>query len=274
MRFTEPELYSKYFSDLQKEANRLMDVYGQFVEWGPNDAILNVGCGTGDEINDVLLPRIPPTFTKLVGIDISQDMIKYAKKKWNVEKLSFEVMDIAAPSIPPALEEGSFDKVVSIFCLHRVKDRNQLARNIFAFLKPGGQAFLVLATKNETFPAWDMIAKTDKWKPYLKAAELPVNEYQYMKYPDLVFKEALEKAGLVVEESHLTMRRGAFRFRDESDQVFMLRMKGFDPYLLYIPEDLHEDYLRDLMAVFKNKEPEDGDYECLIISARKPTNAN
>jgi len=269
--FQEAALYSECSLDHQREAAFLFDMYQRGLRWGHEESVLDIGCGTGDVTLNVILQRLPPHFIKLVGVDVSGEMIKFARSKWKEERrVSFELVDIGSPSLPPSLPPASFDKVFSFFCLHWVRDRRQVARNIRQLLVEGGQALLVLATRNETYQAWDTIAKDETWKPYLKEVQTPLNEYQYMSRPDLAFKKALEGAGLVVEDVHLQYRAKAFQFRGNSDEDFMRRIRSFDPFLPLIPAERREEYLKDLVHIFKTQEAEDGDYDCLVVIASKP----
>lgn len=111
---------------------------------------MDVGCGPGDIMKDILLPALNPNaiilgkiiipieqcynniysnyyifkllfnliITYFEGIDISKDMIEFAKKTYKSnERLKFEVLDIQTKSLPKKYISG-FDHIFSFFTLH------------------------------------------------------------------------------------------------------------------------------------------------------------
>ena len=47
-----------------------------FVESSNKKTLLDVGCGSGDVLVDTILPKLPENFIEIVGVDISDEMIK------------------------------------------------------------------------------------------------------------------------------------------------------------------------------------------------------
>lgn len=43
-----------------------------------------------------------------------------------------------------------------------------MLKNIYKLLKLGGQALLLLVVRSGVYQVWDKLAKSDKWKKYLK----------------------------------------------------------------------------------------------------------
>ncbi|KAL3223980.1 hypothetical protein MRX96_027049 [Rhipicephalus microplus] len=99
--------------------------------------VLDVGCGTGDFTRDFLLPRCLPC-ARLVGIDCSVDMIKYASRHSAHEKIEYEVLDIGEDVTEFISHRGRFDRVYSFYCLQWLKDQGRALKNIAALMAPGG----------------------------------------------------------------------------------------------------------------------------------------
>jgi ubiquinone/menaquinone biosynthesis C-methylase UbiE len=84
-------------------------------------SVLDVGCGTGDWLIEAA--KSYPTMSRLVGVDISERMIKYAREQAEVQgvsdRVSFSVKDVLRPrDFPPLdasltfdLRDNSFDLV-------------------------------------------------------------------------------------------------------------------------------------------------------------------
>lgn len=90
--------------------------------------VLCIGCGTGEECE--YLKSLGAK--KVVGIDISEGLIEYAKESYS--DLEFRVMDMENLDFP--LE--SFDFVYSSLTMHYVDSWGNILDSIFKILKKGG----------------------------------------------------------------------------------------------------------------------------------------
>lgn len=96
--------------------------------------MLEVGCGTGEYTKRIA--KLFPS-AKIVGLDISKNIISVAKRKCNnVNNISFVVESAYATSFP----KESFDVVFGYYVLHHLSPR-KLVKEIHRVLKPGGLAF-------------------------------------------------------------------------------------------------------------------------------------
>lgn len=120
----QPKLYYKNNGLQKNDARYVLDNYFDLVRWNSaeEESVVDVGCGIGDVTCELLLPRIPKTAQKLVGVDFSADMVEFAQCKWRLPRVNFEKLDITTESVPPDLEEG-FDHVFSFYCLHWVQEQ-------------------------------------------------------------------------------------------------------------------------------------------------------
>jgi phosphatidylethanolamine/phosphatidyl-N-methylethanolamine N-methyltransferase len=109
----------------------------------PGERVLEVGVGTG-----LSLP-LYPRGTRLVGIDVSPEMLQKARSRVarlglsNVEGL--HEMDAEAMSFPDA----SFDKVVAMYVVSVVRHPKRLMAELQRVCRRGGAIFIVNHTRSE-----------------------------------------------------------------------------------------------------------------------------
>jgi ubiquinone/menaquinone biosynthesis C-methylase UbiE len=102
---------------------------------GPDQDILEVGCGTG--YGAVLLSRLRPK--SYVGIDLMPEMINLAKRQPGLENTEFLVMDAVDMSIFP---DVSKDTVIIFDILHHIPRWREAVKECHRVLKVGGKMFL------------------------------------------------------------------------------------------------------------------------------------
>lgn len=98
-----------------------------------DECVLDAGCGTG-RLTELLLHALPRG--QVVGLDISRNMVKHARKSLcgqSGERAHFVAADLLAL---PFFE--AFDGIFSTASFHWVRDHDALFRNLFAALRPGG----------------------------------------------------------------------------------------------------------------------------------------
>ena len=105
----------------------------------PDDAILDLGCGTG--YNDCLMVEYLGDKGRLVGLDIGDEMIAQFEARCR-DKPQVQLMKRRIEE--PLPFEEAFDKVFISFVFHGFPDseREKIARNAFKALKPGGAFFI------------------------------------------------------------------------------------------------------------------------------------
>jgi 2-polyprenyl-3-methyl-5-hydroxy-6-metoxy-1,4-benzoquinol methylase len=138
-----------------------------------DDKCLEVGCGMG--FGSDILARFA---SNVVGTDIDDVAIDYAKKKYSGDGLTFQKMD--ALSLP--FEKNSFDVVVASHVIEHVMDTNLFLSEINRVLKKRGKAIIV--TPNRLYR--------------LKPGEKPWNKYHIKEYsPDDLRNELMKYFGSI-----------------------------------------------------------------------------
>jgi len=112
----------------------------ELMEIKPEDRILDLGTGTGR--NACLMTKYLSKKGKLIGIDISQDMISQFKKRC-VHYPNAKIIHARVDESLPLKEE--FDKVFISFVLHGFPHyvRELIIKNVFEALKSNGSFFLL-----------------------------------------------------------------------------------------------------------------------------------
>ncbi|TAK47137.1 MAG: methyltransferase domain-containing protein [Xanthobacteraceae bacterium] len=133
---------------------------------------LDVGVGTG-----LSLSAYAPT-TRLVGVDLSEPMLRKAQERVRVLKLdnveTLAVMDAKILAFP----EGAFDAVVAQYVITAVPEPEATLDEFIRVLKPGGELILVNHIGAESGPrrwfelAFAPVARRLGWRPEFPWARL------------------------------------------------------------------------------------------------------
>lgn len=115
--------------------------------------VLDIACGDG--YGSSLLAE---TATKVTGVDISEETINQARKKYTNVNLNFAASDALR-----FFENSSelFDVIVSFETIEHIAEYKILVRQMRAHLTPGG--YLILSTPNKQFSDW---IAGDTFNPY------------------------------------------------------------------------------------------------------------
>jgi ubiquinone/menaquinone biosynthesis C-methylase UbiE len=160
--------------DITEKTIRLMDLR-------PGERILDLGCGSGWATR--LLARMvsegPEGFGQVVGVDVSDEMIRVAR----ADSKDFEnVMFVWGSATQIPWEENFFDKVLSIESFYYWPDQERGLAELFRVMAPKGRLFILinLYTDNQYSLQW-----VDKLK-------VPVHVRSAEEYVDLLKAHAFE----------------------------------------------------------------------------------
>lgn len=134
-----PEKYDRWFETpigkLVREYERrlLLDMAGP----GPQDHILDVGCGTGVFTRDLL-----EAGARVTGLELSLPMLRYAGRK--AAGFPFRMVLGDMRFLP--FEDDSFDKTISVTALEFLDDPRSGMAELLRVTRPGG--LIAVATLN------------------------------------------------------------------------------------------------------------------------------
>jgi phosphatidylethanolamine/phosphatidyl-N-methylethanolamine N-methyltransferase len=146
----------------------------------PGHRILEVGVGTGLSLG------IYPEDVRVVGIDLSQDMLKRAQRKVEEEKLTNVEALMQMDAQEMEFKDSSFDSVVAMYVASVVPDPRKLVDEIRRVCKPGGTIVFLNHFQNKN--------------PVIRRAEAVIQPLaKYLGFhPDFPMEEFLEQTGFQV----------------------------------------------------------------------------
>ncbi|XP_045479308.1 juvenile hormone acid O-methyltransferase-like [Harmonia axyridis] len=217
------------------------------IKW-PNHPlrIMDIGCGTGRVLLEILEPQLPRHYSEIVGVDFNQNMIDVCNKLERDSRITFEVMDIETKAIPKKFS-NSFDLVTSCFALHYVRDLRRALVNCNNLLKVKSELVLIFSyVGNPLYEVYKTMSSIEEWNPYTKGFQnyvplfSPTNPLQELK---LIFNEC----GLDVLESELN--------HDPYESVsenFLALFASVDFIYPTIPTNKKQEYEKDFTKIFAN----------------------
>jgi len=170
----EGEKMERHHLDITEKTIRLMAL-------GPGERVLDMGCGSGWATR--LLARMvgdgPEGFGQVVGVDVSDEMIRQAR----AASKDFEnVLYVwgSAQQIP--WEENYFDKVLSVESFYYYPDQDRALMELFRVMAPRGRLFILINLYRDN-------PYSLQWVDKLK---VPVEVRSEAEYIELLTKHAFE----------------------------------------------------------------------------------
>jgi demethylmenaquinone methyltransferase/2-methoxy-6-polyprenyl-1,4-benzoquinol methylase len=109
--------------------------------------ILDIATGTADLAIEAL--KLDPI--KIVGVDISEGMLRLGQEKLNKRGLTEKIQLIKGDSEQLPFEPNSFDAVTVAFGVRNFENLDTGLKNIFSVLKPGGTLVVLEFSKPTNF---------------------------------------------------------------------------------------------------------------------------
>ncbi|RLU22285.1 hypothetical protein DMN91_004563 [Ooceraea biroi] len=203
---------------------------------------IDIGCGPGDITEEML--RMLPHDAKVVGADISQTMVNYARQKHSDEKrLSYVVLDIETSELPSDQVE-QYDNAVSFYCLHWCNDLWRAFQNTYKLLRPNGKALVMFLGYHFGFKAYLQLKQNPRYQPYLQDACRYVPYFQRFKCKDAraSLRKMLEDIGFDV--LHCSKREKSFKY---SKQSLKNHMVAVNPFIPRMPDEIKNEFIDMLL---------------------------
>lgn len=223
-----------------KELLDLLNIQG-------SESILDIGCGDG-KITDLISRKL--TTGKVIGIDSSKDMIRFANQKYINESnanLSFELADACNINY-----EKEFDIVYSNATLHWIKDQSTVLRNIKKSLKPNGRILFQMGGKGnltELMEIVENVIRNEKWESYFQGLDFP-----YYFFSDSEYTGFLKGENFIIDKVELIPRTMTHNSIEEFTGWIRTT---WHPYLEKIPGNLLNSLIDDIVKNYITNFPVD-----------------
>ncbi|KAM0735897.1 Juvenile hormone acid O-methyltransferase [Formica fusca] len=208
-----------------------------------NGKCLDIGCGPGQITKDILLPLLPDEAT-IVGADISQEMVNYARKNNADNHLSYIVLDIESLDLPKDQIE-QYDNAVSFYCLHWCIDLRRAFENIYKLLRPEGKALVMFIAYHMGFEAYTRLKQNPRFQPYLQDAHRYLPYFQRIGCKDMraSLEEMLQDIGFKI--LHCSNREKNFRY---SKQSLTNHVCAVNPFIKRFPDENIKNYFLEKLV--------------------------
>jgi ubiquinone/menaquinone biosynthesis C-methylase UbiE len=126
VKMNKAELYKESNGLQRRDAKEIINEFFQSFQFkgDGSELLLDIGCGSADVLTELVQPKMPKLYKKLVGVDISKEMINYCKEKFENELTYFERLDISDNIFcSSALHCIQFDCVTSFYCFHWIQNQ-------------------------------------------------------------------------------------------------------------------------------------------------------
>jgi trans-aconitate methyltransferase len=208
-----------------------------------NETILDIGCGNG-KITGMLAEKVP--LGMVHGIDVSENMVSYAREHSVLPNLFFNVADIENFS-----SNITYDCVVAFSALAWIKNQEQIVGNIAKLLKKKG--YFVATMDNEDDPylrARYAMFTHDTWKDFFIDYEVP-----YYPFNEDKIRNLLQQAGFVNITIEKIVVPSMYVTKDEF--IGMLNMIPAQKDM--IPQERHKEFFDDIVNEYVKEIPLDSD---------------
>ncbi|KAH7942738.1 hypothetical protein HPB52_000687 [Rhipicephalus sanguineus] len=157
--------YGSYYSRRVLEVN--IEVFKMAFSTPSDESqqFLDIGCGTGDFTREHILPTCEPC-RRIVAVDSSEIMLKYAREKYAHEKIVYEHLDIDNDVSGFLKKHGAFQRVYSFRTLQWSQDLSGALRNIAELLVPGGECLLLFFARAFLMESFKQMSRLEPWSKY------------------------------------------------------------------------------------------------------------
>lgn len=191
-----PALYHRHNQLSSRDSHQILQDYAETLKWHRDgcDSVLDAGCGAGDITNGIILPFLSPHFERLVGVDVSKEMVEYARDTQIHPKLSFQQFDLGLELEKQSLNGiKPFDHIFSAFCLTWISNPRVCLENFHKLLNPNGDMLLWWSPNKRN--AYEEMAKNNRWAKYMTDMDRFLPQYHYWERPETEFKHLLNECG-------------------------------------------------------------------------------
>jgi trans-aconitate 2-methyltransferase len=238
-----PSDYAEHSSAQLKWGKELLDL----LSLKGNESLLDIGCGDG-KITELISRKLSEG--KVVGIDSSKDMIRFAKQKYTNDafpNLSFIYKDACELEF-----ENEFDVVYSNAALHWIKEQESVLKCVYKSLKRNGRILFQMGGKGnleEMIVVINSTLKSEKWKNYFENFDFP-----YYFFSDEQYIVFLKNTNFVIDKVELIPR---IMTHEDSNGLAGWIRTTWHPFLNRVPLNLRIDFINNIVNDFLKALPLD-----------------
>jgi ubiquinone/menaquinone biosynthesis C-methylase UbiE len=153
----------------------------RLMELRPGERVLDLGCGSGWATRLVarLVGEGPEGFGQVVGLDVSDEMVRLARE---VSKDFENILYVQGSAQQIPWEENFFDKVLSVESFYYYADQDRALMELFRVMAPRGRLFILINLYKDN-------QYSLQWSDKLK---VPVHVRSADEYVELLQKHAFE----------------------------------------------------------------------------------
>lgn len=238
-----PEAYAQNSEAQLKWAHELI----ARLSFSGYESVLDIGCGDG---------KITAEFTshvrrgRVVGIDLSQEMIDYARATFPPElfpNLEFHRMDARDINL-----EHRFDLVFSNAALHWVDDQRAVVLGAARLMRSGGRLVISCGGRGnaaEIDQALEAVMRRPEWRPWFKGFG-----FRYYFLGPEEYAPWIEEAGLV--PTRLELAPKDMTHEGGEGLAAWLRTTWL-PYVACVPEERREEFIAAVAEQYLTHHPLD-----------------
>jgi juvenile hormone-III synthase len=164
----DPSLYKESNSVQRRDARLCVEKFSGLLEENQNCSglsLLDIGCGPGDVLIEVFLPRLTSKINQIVGVDISKQMVEFTTENYGNNFTKFIEINIESDF---ELEQESFDIVTLFYRLHWVKNQKKAFENIYKLMKPKGRCLLSFVLSTPFLEPFSDLCASEKYSKHIK----------------------------------------------------------------------------------------------------------
>ncbi|MDD2770466.1 MAG: methyltransferase domain-containing protein [Methylococcus sp.] len=238
-----PEDYARHSAGQEAWARELLTV----LKLQPDETVLDIGCGDG-HITAAIADYVPKG--RVVGVDLSPDMIGHAQAHHHRPNLSFQQAD--AQSLP---FDSEFTAVFSNAVLHWIKDHRPVLAGIARALSPGGRCLLQMGGRGSrcngsgVIAAFEAVAEDTEWRGHFAGFESSFGFHDAESY-----RRWLVKAGLHAEQVRTFDKD---MVHDDPKTFCGWLRTAWHPYTSRVPAELRERFVETVASRYLAGHPPD-----------------